>query len=595
MRILYKISLWLTSVAIMAAITSCEAVMDGERPCPAGESVSLSFKMITSTTLVGTRADDNPFHSEVDSEFRQFEDGIDVNDLGLFIFAKDKDGVDQIVMKTTNISSSTNPAMMITGSPGAYTVTMIVEKDNLTKILGYEIDANSDENVDFRIMILANCKNAISGGWNAIDGMTFTEVVTQAQSIAFPMEAIHNTNMGDSEVDGVYKGNIPMFGTNTFTVSQQDLFLSRPDERIWLGQIDMLRSLAKVRVIDNIQNKDDSGYPKIIAAEILSSQSAAIPVPYDAVGYRNGYQVHTANIADPEKALTLVGASVYKLGSIPSSWDMTPEAYRTGNTRIGYIPEQKIANINGNVAQGMPVFRITAALKKNADGTDDTKTYDVPMTGYNVNNGGLEFTFGNEILRNHVYSLSVNRVAVGTPAEITVTVDNWKSPEAGDLILDYNDNVTVPQGDRMEWVGGTYDGRDGETYVLKPWTSIANREPLVGYFRIPTPAGATWTAYLIDAGGPDAGAFAFLDTDKDGNDIEVPTISGLIPVNGGSAAKSRLRIVTTNQAPSSDEANRAILQVVVTIGEGATASYVEVPLTPINSKKLNFTLIQNPK
>lgn len=587
MRILYKISLWLTSVAIMAAITSCEAVMDGERPCPAGESVSLSFKMITSTTLVGTRADDNPFHSEVDSEFRQFEDGIDVNDLGLFIFAKDIDGVDQLVMKTTNISSSTNPAMMITGSPGAYTVTMIVEKDNLTKILGYEIDANSDENVDFRIMILANCKNAISGGWNAIDGMTFTEVVTQAQSIAFPMEAIHNTNMGDSEVDGVYKGNIPMFGTNTFTVSQQDLFLSRPDERIWLGQIDMLRSLAKVRVIDNIQNKDDSGYPKIIAAEILSSQSAAIPVPFDAVGYRNGYQVHTANIAEPEKALTLEGASVYKLGSIPSSWDMTPEADRTGNTHIGYIPEQKIANINGNVAQGMPVFRITAALKKNLDGTDDTKTYDVPMTGYNVNNGGLEFTFGNEILRNHVYSLSVNRVAVGTPAEITVTVDNWNESS---LTLDYTESILV--SNPLSWVPNTFENtaENGSVIIVKPWATTENGStwiPLVGTFGFQSPIGARWTAYLLTTVG-DEDSFAFMDEsnpDDYGNPSLVPSISGIID----GKTLSTLKIVTLDPAP--EQQNRARLQILVTIGEGSSATVTEAEAY---GNIDYFTIVQNP-
>lgn len=587
MRILYKISLWLTSVAIMAAITSCEAVMDGERPCPAGESVSLSFKMITSTTLVGTRADDNPFHSEVDSEFRQFEDGIDVNDLGLFIFAKDIDGVDQLVMKTTNISSSTNPAMMITGSPGAYTVTMIVEKDNLTKILGYEIDANSDENVDFRIMILANCKNAISGGWNAIDGMTFTEVVTQAQSIAFPMEAIHNTNMGDSEVDGVYKGNIPMFGTNTFTVSQQDLFLSRPDERIWLGQIDMLRSLAKVRVIDNIQNKDDSGYPKIIAAEILSSQSAAIPVPFDAVGYRNGYQVHTANIAEPEKALTLEGASVYKLGSIPSSWDMTPEADRTGNTHIGYIPEQKIANINGNVAQGMPVFRITAALKKNLDGTDDTKTYDVPMTGYNVNNGGLEFTFGNEILRNHVYSLSVNRVAVGTPTDITVNVQTW---DESSFTLDYTESLIIPN--KMSWNPNSYASDVNGVVIAKPWATTEAGQtwvPLVGTFGIQSPVGARWEANLLTLDG-EQGAFAFLDDrvqDENGNPWIGPSVSGIID----GKTLSTIRIVTLDPEPT--QTNRARLQVVVTIGEGASSTVLDADITPENTTYRHYTIVQN--
>ena len=133
--------------------------------------------------------------------------------------------------------------------------------------------------------------------------------------------------------------------------------------------------------------------------------------------------------------------------------------------------------------------------------------------------------------------------------------------------------------------------------MVKPWTTGADgkTEPvaLEGTFAIRTPEGATWTAYLIDNGGSDTGAFAFLVDDAEGNASLQSSVSGTISKDN--TGLSRLAIVTTREAPSGEEPNRAILQVVVTIGQGASASVVEVPLTPINSTALNFTIVQNPQ
>ena len=580
MRFLVNISLWLISVAFMTLITSCDAVMDGEHPCPAGESVSLSFKMITSNILSGTRADD--LHTEVDSEFRSFEDGIDVNDLGLFIFARNADGSDRLVMKTTDIAASTDPHMMITGSPGAYTITMVIEKKDLSEILGREIDPNSGENVDFRIMILANCQNAISGGWNAINADTYEGILTQAQNIAFPMNAIYSGNEGDSGVQGLYKGYMPMFGTNRFTVSEQSLYESRPDERIWLGQVDMLRSLAKIRVIDNVQNKVD-GYPNIQSVEFIGSQSFSIPIPANASAYVNGNQVHYANIYDFDKALTLEDAPVYKLGTISDDWDMTLEKDKTGLTRIGYVPEQKISLINGNISQGMPIFRITAALQKNADGTDLIKVYDVPMTGYYAGGEtGINFNFGEYILRNHIYTLSVNRIAVGTPAELSIDVQPWQESTFN---LDYTESIVIPN--KLTWTPNTYESDNEGTVVVKPWTTTAEGTstwvPLVGQFGIQSPVGATWTAYLLTLEG-DEGAFAFLDNDSNLQ----PHLTGVVD----GKTLSTIKIVTQDPEPSA--LNRARLQVVVTIGEGASATITEADLRRDGATYEYFTIVQNP-
>ena len=582
MRFLDKISHWLAFVAVMTLIPSCGAVMEGEHPCPAGESVSLSFKMITTNILSGSRADD--LHTEAGSEFIRFEDGIDVNDLGLFIFARHADGTDKLIMKNTNISASTDPQMMITGSPGAYTITMVIAKKNLKDLLGRDVDPNSGQNVDFRVMILANCKNALAGGWDYFTASTYEDILKQAQAVAFPMDAIYSNNEGDSGVTGLYKDYMPMFGTNRFEVSEKSLYESSQNERIWLGQVDMLRSLAKVRVIDNIGNKAD-GYPNIQSVEFIGSQDHCIPIPADAPGYVNGNQVHTPNIFDADKALTLEGAHVYKLGTITDDWDMTPSDEKKGVTRIGYVPEQKIGTINGNVAQGLPMFRITAALQKNADGTDLIKVYDVPMTGYfGGGTTGTDFYFGNAILRNHIYTLSVNHIAVGTPAEITVDIQPW---QMSSMNLDYTESIVIPN--KLAWTPNTYESNNGGIVVVKPWTTSAEGGstwvPLVGQFGIQSPVGATWTAYLLTLEG-DEGAFAFLDQN---NELQ-PHLTGVID----GKTLSTITIVTQDPEPSS--INRARLQVVVTVGEGASATITDTGanLTPNNSDYDYFTIVQNP-
>lgn len=577
MRLYNKISFWLTFIIMTGILSSCEAVVDNNlQPCTPKENVSLSFKMITNATLRSTRADD--LHQEFDSEFKEFEDGIDIYDLALFIFAKDAEGAEQLIMKTTNIAASTDPQMMITGSPGAYTVTMVIPKEELKDILGRDIDPNSPENIQFRIMILANCQNAIPAGWNAITATTFEGILAQAQGIAFPMSEIFSNNDGGSHVSGLYKGNIPMFGTNRFAVSEKDLYASRPDERIWLGQVDMLRSLAKVRVVDNISDKVD-GYPAIKTVEFIGSQSVTIPIPKNAKDYVNATQVHIPNIFDPDKALSPDDAVTYKLGTIAAGWDMTPDGQKVGLTRIGYVPEQKIDNINGNMAEGMPVFRITAALQRNADGSEEIKAYDVPMTGYYpAGTAGNDFDFGDYILRNHIYTLSVNSIKIGVPADIQIEVGPWQDTE---LNLSYTETVTVSP--RITWTDGTYENiktSTGEVYV-RPWSG-ETPVLLSCTFKIRTPENAVWTAHLIPKEGSDNSAFVF--SDKEGNDA-TSSISGIVK---NDMELTTLYIKPTVQTPI--ELNSAILQVVVTLGNGTT---IEVPLTPADAGYKNFTIVQN--
>lgn len=586
MRLLKHIYSGLAAVAAMAMLPSCNSIIEEGGVCPESDTVMMSFKMLTSAPLTGTRADDHN-HDEVDSEFREFEDGINVNDFAFFIFVGTGDDA-KLVVKNTNIASSTDPTTMITGSPGAYTVTVKMDRQTLDAKLGHPIEPGSTAPVNFRFVVFANClstagpNNPIEGGnYNALTGNTFGEVVANAEKWGFAMAKIYSSVENDSPVDGLYKGNIPMYGTNNFTVTEGALYASRPDNRIYLGEIDLLRALAKVRVVDNIADKDSQGYPRIERVEFIGTQIYARQLPYDAINYRNGTQVHSPNIFKPtEGALTpdATPKDGFVLGTIPNSW--ASPATNGYVTRIAYVPEQKIERFNNDVnADGLPMFRITVGTKwEMKDGkvsTSETAVYDVPMTGYD----GQSFEFGDNILRNHIYTLSVNQVKLGVPADITLNVVNWNEQS---LILDYTNNVNV--SDPLVWTEGfAENGNDTDkgTVVMQPWHAGEPVE-LVGTFGISTPLNAVWTAELIVTEG-NQGAFMFEVVNPDGTKSQESSVSGTID----GKTLSTIRIVSTNPEPK--VSSRARLVVTVRLADG---TYMEAPLCGEHDYK-NYTIIQN--
>ncbi|MDE7421571.1 MAG: hypothetical protein K2N35_15370 [Muribaculaceae bacterium] len=405
-------------------LSACSFINEPFEDCPVerqGEAIQLSFQLMTTSPF--TRTDDS-FHLEEDSELRQLEDGIDFSDFGLFIFARlssDAEGGERLVIKNTDISSSSNKDIIIDGALGDYTISMMILRSQLHDIIFGEdseqqIDPNGVETITFRILIVANCNSSETNAqekWDEIDGTTFSEVIHQLDEWHYDMSNLYNGSYEGEDVEGLFnntKKNIPMFGTNIFQTSQAALYYSRPEDRVFLGEIDLLRALAKVRVVDNIQNKNADGYPKIIKAEFIGSQNGALPLPYEASKYINGKQVHTPNILS-DNPLSPEGAFTYRLGEMPLDLTSILPADRTGAVLVGFVPEQTIGNTG--TGSGIPGFKITIEYFENK-----TMDFVVPMYGYN----GKKFEFGDYILRNHIYTLSVER------AEAEITLEAIEAP-----------------------------------------------------------------------------------------------------------------------------------------------------------------------
>ncbi|MBD5246505.1 MAG: hypothetical protein HDS58_01070 [Barnesiella sp.] len=426
-------------------LASCSLLEEPVEECPTSrepEEIKISFRMLTPASDVTSRADDQG-HEEVESEYRRFEDGIDLHDLGMFVFAKMANSTEneKLLLKVVDLgrAQDVNDHMQIIGTPGSYTVNLTFKKEEFDNFIGQELTTEGTENIQFRLLLVANSSTAgTTGGlnsakWSAVRGQDYPTVISQMNDWTYTMAYLCNFNLEYAEhvmepgksVTDFYPNTrqcMPMFGTTTALVSQRSLCNSSDVSRAYLGDMYMLRSLAKIRLIDNIANKNADGYPKVISVDVVGTQHDIHVLPYDAVNYINGNQVHTPYLANPEYETGNLNKFTYSLGIIPPSWTDVPTQNRKGDVFVGYLPEMSILSLPGQTEEGLPAYRINVALSKSADGTELTRDYVVPMNQYQDN----VFDFGDYILRNHIYTLSINRVNL---EELTfnVAVNEWRT------------------------------------------------------------------------------------------------------------------------------------------------------------------------
>ena len=422
-----KLYITIILTALVLSFTACRGDGEPERPDLSDpDPLTLSFRM---STGVASRADD--YHDETGSEYPWFEDRIDPQDLAVFIFVKkagSSDDDEKLLLNTKAPHDSID--FYIDGAPGEYLVNMTVSRAYFADLLDTYISPTGAESLDFRVVLFANCTAQEADGkyakpWTTLtsdetkDYKTLIETLQTKPLVngskwCYDMSWLYNANPVNNDITSIYDGRpIPMFGTNTFTATQKNLYNSSVERPLYLGSVDLLRAIAKVRVVDNIQDKGADGYPKVVGAEIYGTEDQAYQLPYEALTYKNGSQVHDPNIVSNRNALV---PQPIQLGRLPDSWTMTPASERKGSTFAGFIPEQKIGYINNNVAESAPYFKISIAMYPDLDGLDAIQDFIVKMDDPELNYKG---GFGDYILRNHIYTLSVDL----KDAYIKATVD----------------------------------------------------------------------------------------------------------------------------------------------------------------------------
>ena len=360
-----------------ALLAGCSAVNDPENPCPDPEpgqpeenSLALSFRVTTSVPLsrkAPSRADSEN-HPEETYDY-PFEDEINLNDFGFFIFAYKADGsTDPVLLyKNTNVTSSSSE-MEIAGGLGDYTVNLDLPASLAEQFLTdptTELSPNGSRSLKVRIAIIANSNasrqkpglagfNDLKAAWDdkTTNGVaTFTQFTDIAKDMVFTPD---------------YTGEnllIPMYGlSEEFTMGERDMYFSRPDDRLNLGEVSLLRAMNKVRLVNAIPADEmvDGTYPQLVSA--------------------------TITYGSPDGFVTPVN---------PGSYD---------KSLITYLPVQRLG-------EGAPTLVITM---RNAAG----ETRDFPVDLNDPQYETIHGQWGEMMLRNHVYTLAITSVRFGVERRV---------------------------------------------------------------------------------------------------------------------------------------------------------------------------------
>lgn len=165
-------------------------------------------------------------------------------------------------------------------------------------------------------------------------------------------------------------------------------------------------------------------------------------------------------------------------------------------------------------------------------------------------------------------SYAYNVIIRETRLEVTALLEPWTIDES---TFDYSTEISIDDGDRLQWTSGTYSSLDYSSFrLITRWRTDAEAT-----FTIATPEGAVWYAILETLSG-DSDAFCFVDSE--GN--ESGSARGLVGV------ASSVTIRQKYDYPAST--NMARLSFVV------RSAGRNIPVTTlVDNLNHNWTLVQN--
>lgn len=555
-------------IAALMLLAACAAFHEPEQDCPDANKdsmVAIEFSVHTTAETLGSRSAisraDDAAHDEQSSDNAQIEDYICPSDFGVFIFAKSAGSSADPIMLYYNTSASESAGdFYMTGSLGDYTISLMLPSSLVEYVLGPSggsspLSPTGNRQMQLTVAMLAN----IGGSSQAhSDYSQFSEL-----KVALGAEDF-STASRLSDFTAIAKGleyaasvsatqiHIPMYGLSTFTLTESDMYNSRPDQRLQLGNISMLRAMMKVRVVDNITPKAD-GYPKVTSATLYYRSVNGYVTPENPGSYLNGNQVHTDRVIAPAE------------GAAPNTLNMRAGTVET-NSFVGCAPPQSITSN----APSLAIY-----VQRDAGSTP--QRFDVDISPEQFPDITGDAMWGETMLRNHIYTLSVTGIELGGQVSLTATVDDWDDSE---FEFDYSADVSaIPELGKIEWTEGSYASIvDETTLIMNPWHD-GKSVPAECTFGLATPDGVLWTASLIvEEGASDA--FYFVTGDND-DESHPTTVDGRID-----GKTSTLRIATSTEAPSQN--NKVSLQIVV-VTQGGLAYTVATD----GKILLKWSLVQN--
>lgn len=308
---------------------------------------------------------------------------------------------------------------------------MTPENDTETNINRYTISGVLDiKLLDFYIVVLANWKQ---NGYNypiLRPGKTTIAELMNAQGYIFDMpDGWQPFADGEPET-----GGMPMFGMHRYTVSEADAKQSTRDNPVRLAQTDddaiwMMRSMAKIEVVDAMEKFGYSSYPKLESVTFgpYMDKGKLIPDAKSTGGstlWINNKQVTAPSlptgIAPTDGRLNFF----HSLDTDRTNDGDDPMAYVKRDMMSAYIAEQDLTAKTAGGTTESPYMVVTVRNRPEGETGDGEETVSFRLD--------IPADMGTRLLRNHIYRFEIKSASANL-INIEYVVCPWIEHNAIDL------------------------------------------------------------------------------------------------------------------------------------------------------------------
>ena len=530
---------------VLLTQTSC--IYDKSAIMPCGlektDSLVINLNLTVPASSTGTRSvGDKVVPGSKDENY------INIDDIKICIFDSDDNYVDEEGL-ITDIDKGTPTDK----ANGYYTVTAKLDLSDKTV---------KERLSTFQIMVLANWKSfersntkpafeypsfagySVSGGTKNIykDGDNFN----------FTLK-----DQGGTWVPSIDKKQaIPMFGITEDVDLQFAIDMAKYGDDPSFS-VPMLRALAKVEIVDVLPEGIS-----ISEVKLDKSNTTGRIIPDIDIDANSGWHDNAVQISSPSLPTSSESVSnlVFVKNGTRTAKDKDGKDRPNCSVWTVYIPEMDLTKGT------RPKFLVKC------DGYHDSEfLFD------NYNDKGEEQNSLASVLRNHIYRYNATNIK-GTTLEVKLNVEEWETVETEEW--DYTDNVIVgTEGVIKDWTWSGDEGfEDVQGYISANQLVMAagTQVSAVGTFKIESPKGASWYAFLRPTSNKED---AFIFVDDKGKELTNP--NGVID---GKSATIRIR---NRYADVSNENNTALLVIMVQLLGGQWEE------ADICGNGDNWTIVQN--
>lgn len=429
--------------AVLCLSSGCSGDESGLKPVYeySGTSVSFQFHVDAGKLIPQTRTDicDTGDHTE-ESASDYIEGMIDLESEGslqfLIFHIFDKDGAEgsKLVFDSGLESYNGIPFNwdVLPGPQGSYVINAAIP------IVENQFEVKPDGKFTrLRIVVFANPNGAkipeltpYTSTWSDLP------VGSSADNPAFVLTNDAGTNkMNDWYPNPENNMFIPMYGWQEYSINNSQLYQSEIYAPVITETpVYLLRTLAKIEIIDHINNRGENGYPKITSVDIPSGTS----LKFGYVNFQmNGYMV-------PKDFEPMVQVKDVTVPAEITRGRPKMEKYSEANPAVEggeavnfwrtYCPEQVFSTktaTGGNKA-AVPGIRVKVNFSESR-----SEYYFIGLDG-SLNGDGQRFPGINSILRNHIYRIVINSAEIKQGIQFYYEIAGYDEYTSGDIIFGGN-------------------------------------------------------------------------------------------------------------------------------------------------------------